>query len=91
MAEWTLFKLCNNVSYRASLPRRESGISISSGIYEEIPEDVDTLPSKKLVLAEFINHVYENPVDVLSRLTHNGKCIPPPLPPRQFEQVKTDR
>lgn len=61
------------------LMRRESGISIASGIYEEISETPPTTSRTK----EVVNHVYEDPVFVSLRI--KSVIPPPPLPPRQNE------
>lgn len=59
------------------MPRNESGISLASGIYEEIPEEVESKPKQ-------VVHVYENPMDVVLECSRRF-CTPPPLPPRQLE------
>lgn len=67
--------------------RRESGVSVLSGVYEEIPD----LPSAK----EFENseprksslHMYEDPVDII--LTSLNKLTPPPLPPRHEAMMQS--
>jgi hypothetical protein len=63
--------------------RRESGISIASGIYEEIA-DGDRLDST--------NH-YENPATLrCSRAAEDmGGDLPPPLPPRKQKHHLLDR
>jgi hypothetical protein len=62
--------------------RRESGISIASGIYEEIA-DGDTLGS---------NNHYENPATLhWSCLTEDKGNSPPPLPPRKQTHRYLDR
>ncbi|KAI4467386.1 hypothetical protein MML48_2g00021596 [Holotrichia oblita] len=67
------------------LSRRESGISLASGIYEEIL-DVPQTNNEKGNNSEYAHHVYENPEDVIQKLAKNGKHIPPPpLPPRIYE------
>lgn len=68
---------------RTGLPRRESGVSLASGIYEEILEN----PDEAIISKEAINHVYENPIDVILREKSAKLFTPPPLPPRlkQFE------
>lgn len=68
-----------------TLSRRESGISLASGIYEEIM-DVPNTTNGKSNNPEFAHHVYENPEEVIQRLAKKGKYIPPPpLPPRIYE------
>ncbi|XP_074042460.1 uncharacterized protein isoform X2 [Leptinotarsa decemlineata] len=62
------------------LPRNESGISLCSGIYEEIPDDLEA----KQVTPQPIAHVYENPVDLILE-SKNKQFAPPPLPPRLWE------
>jgi hypothetical protein len=66
-----------------SLPlRRESGVSIASGIYEEIA-DGDTQSST--------NH-YENPATLhWGCLTEHKGDSPPPLPPRKQTHHYLDR
>ncbi|XP_012255367.1 uncharacterized protein LOC105685651 isoform X2 [Athalia rosae] len=58
-------------------PRRVSNISVASGIYEEIMDDID--PSRTIKLPY---NMYEDPEELLF-----GPCgprqPPPPLPPRQ--------
>ncbi|GJQ78495.1 hypothetical protein Trydic_g11611 [Trypoxylus dichotomus] len=72
-------------SHSNTLSRRESGISLASGIYEEIL-DVPHTSNGKVDNPEFAHHVYENPEDVIQRLAKHGKHIPPPpLPPRIYE------
>lgn len=62
---------------RGNLPRRESGVSLASGIYEEIPD----LPPKGK--SDVSHHVYENPIDVILHEKSGIVFTPPPLPPRQ--------
>ncbi|XP_008195061.1 uncharacterized LOC100141786 isoform X1 [Tribolium castaneum] len=66
---------------KCGLPRRESGVSLASGIYEEISEDA---------VKPLTNHIYENPIDLIldinSKLKKHAK--PPPLPPRKFDFTK---
>lgn len=63
------------------LPRRESGVSLASGIYEEISEDIIKSP------LTVTNHIYENPIDLILDLNSKLKkhTKPPPLPPRKFD------
>lgn len=62
--------------------RRESGISIASGIYEEIADE-DTQNST--------NH-YENPVTLrCGRAAEDMGDLPPPLPPRKHRHNLLDR
>lgn len=83
-----VFCTCNIITYRSVLDlRRESGVSVLSGVYEEIPD----LPSAK----EFENseprksslHMYEDPVDII--LTSLNKLTPPPLPPRHEAMMQS--
>lgn len=60
-------------------PRRESGISLASGIYEEIADDV--FPA--LTEGQTQNH-YENPASLGWRKSLEDTSPPPPLPPRKF-------
>jgi hypothetical protein len=66
---------------KGTLPRRESGISLASGIYEEISEEPVKSPSPKT------NHIYENPIDLILDVSSKFKkhCKPPPLPPRTLD------
>jgi hypothetical protein len=62
--------------------RRESGISIASGIYEEIADEVARSST---------NH-YENPVTLrCGRVADVTGDLPPPLPPRKQRQHLLDR
>lgn len=60
-----------------NIPRNESGISLSSGVYEEILEDIEKTP----LASKFLNHVYENPLELIS----DRNSTPPPLPPRRLD------
>lgn len=64
--------------------RRESGVSLLSGVYEEIP-DLPMTPKKYRDDKEQCVHHYEDPVElILGTHEHPGCCLPPPpLPPRQ--------
>lgn len=62
--------------------RRESGISLASGIYEEISD----VPPKSENFA-YINHIYENPVDLILKEQDCKLFKPPPLPPRQHDLI----
>ncbi|KAG5877671.1 hypothetical protein JTB14_013916 [Gonioctena quinquepunctata] len=68
----------NEDSQKTTIPRNESGISLSSGIYEEIPDDPKDVPKKH------ISHVYENPLELILSC-ENKHFAPPPLPPRQWK------
>lgn len=62
--------------------RRESGISIASGIYEEIADEV---------MKNSTNH-YENPVTLrCARAADDMGDLPPPLPPRKQRHHLLDR
>ncbi|VEN62640.1 unnamed protein product [Callosobruchus maculatus] len=61
------------------IPRNESGISIASGIYEEIDET-----QIRVRIQEHVNHVYENPLDIILE-SKNRYFTPPPLPPRRLD------
>ncbi|XP_019868524.2 uncharacterized protein LOC109597311 [Aethina tumida] len=65
---------------KSSLPRRESGVSLASGIYEEIPDDHVTKVTKKKE-----SHIYENPLDMMLDGEIGKQFKPPPLPPRRGE------
>ncbi|XP_058794161.1 uncharacterized protein LOC131665924 isoform X2 [Phymastichus coffea] len=56
--------------------RRVSGISIASGIYEEILDDFVSTRTRKVP-----SNLYENPEELI--LNSSLKLQPPPLPPRQ--------
>lgn len=64
--------------------RRESGVSLVSGVYEEIP-DLPTPPKEFQNKDHHISHDYEDPIElILGTSQKPGRCcIPPPLPPRQ--------
>ena len=68
---------------RSPLPtRRESGISIASGIYEEIADEVTKNGTSH----------YENPVTLrCSRAADDTGDLPPPLPPRKQQHHLLDR
>ncbi|KAF2900289.1 hypothetical protein ILUMI_05899 [Ignelater luminosus] len=80
-------------SHTCKIPRGESGISLASGVYEEIPE---TLPDdkKNQKVNENVNiytnghmaHVYEDPEELSTAISF--KCDPPPLPPRIFSRLE---
>lgn len=74
---------CDDGSGDSSRPtRRESGVSVASGIYEEIA-DGDTEHST--------NH-YENPATLQwGRAADDRGNSPPPLPPRKQRDHFTDR
>lgn len=75
-----LMPLVHNMK-KVNYNRRESGVSIASGIYEEISEDIPEKQIKQTM------HVYEDPVDLILRRT----CTPPPLPPRKFtDRIRID-
>lgn len=59
------------------MPRRESGVSLASGIYEEILD----VPSK-VKLNDTSHHVYENPIDIILHEKSGIVFTPPPLPSR---------
>ncbi|RZC37907.1 uncharacterized protein BDFB_005810, partial [Asbolus verrucosus] len=71
----------DQTAMKCSLPRRESGISLASGIYEEISEEPVKAASPKT------NHIYENPLDLILDIDLKLKkhCKPPPLPPRKLD------
>lgn len=77
-----------NASTKKPLPRNESGVSLASGIYEEIPEEIENKP-KQSVAGKHTSHVYENPVELILECSRKFST-PPPLPPRQLEFF-TDR
>lgn len=65
-------------------PRRESGVSMASGIYEEIPEGPSIHKSKEKNDSSLGIHFYENPIDIILNGEKNA-FKPPPLPPRIIE------
>ncbi|CAG9864138.1 unnamed protein product [Phyllotreta striolata] len=69
-----------NPQQRHGLPRNESGISLASGIYEEIPDDHEFTPKS----SKHASHVYENPAEVIFELRKRF-FAPPPLPPRSTD------
>lgn len=66
---------------KIGMPRNESGISLASGIYEEIPDDYESTSS---VNSKHSSHVYENPSDIFVELRKTF-FAPPPLPPRSMD------
>ncbi|XP_028142156.1 uncharacterized protein LOC114336048 isoform X1 [Diabrotica virgifera virgifera] len=66
---------------KSNIPRNESGISLASGIYEEIPDDYER---KTTSHSKHTSHVYENPADVIVEL-RKSFFTPPPLPPRSLD------
>lgn len=69
--------------YRQTLPRPESGVSLASGIYEEISDN----PSEKSKKTDVNAHIYENLDDVvLKKVDLVIKPDPPPLPRRNIEK-----
>lgn len=85
--------LCSTpMKVKAHIPRGESGISIASGVYEEISE---TLPETKksnntIYTNGHMMHLYEDPKELSSNkiLNCNKTSVPPPLPPRIFCNVE---
>ncbi|KAJ8971493.1 hypothetical protein NQ317_013132 [Molorchus minor] len=66
------------------LPRRESGISLASGIYEEILDDCSVkTPRKNAINHSF--HIYENPNFIIINDIERKYFKPPPLPPRRVD------
>ncbi|XP_067003168.2 uncharacterized protein [Anabrus simplex] len=63
-------------------PRRESGISLASGIYEEILEDNVSSAVGGSSEKETQNH-YENPTSLGWGKAYEESSCPPPLPPRK--------
>lgn len=61
-------------------------MSLASGIYEEIPEEVESNPKQPI---KIVSHVYENPLELVWECSRKFST-PPPLPPRQFDFL-TDR
>lgn len=61
------------------LPRPESGVSLASGVYEEIPEVASDKPNKN----NSAGHIYEN-LDLLKMQAKSEEILsdPPPLPRR---------
>nr|CAH7736996.1 unnamed protein product [Callosobruchus chinensis] len=79
--EDSLQDLAENVDQTTprTIPRNESGISIASGIYEEIDET-----QIRVRIQDHVNHVYENPLDIILE-SKNRYFTPPPLPPRRLD------
>ncbi|XP_030759477.1 uncharacterized protein LOC115884897 [Sitophilus oryzae] len=75
------------------LPRNESGISLASGIYEEIPDEPpNTQPTvKKDLDNHHLCHVYENPLEMIFDRRFAKFFKPPPLPPRTFDSMTLNR
>ncbi|KAJ8963288.1 hypothetical protein NQ318_018755 [Aromia moschata] len=69
---------------KGKLPRRESGVSLASGIYEEIPDDHSESFHNKASSGE-TSHVYENPLELILGARDGKYFKPPPLPPRRLE------
>lgn len=63
-------------------PRRESGVSLMSGVYEEIPDIPPPKEFQNQTPSEWhsVLHTYEDPVDII--LSSAKIFTPPPLPPR---------
>lgn len=68
---------------KLGIPRNESGISLASGIYEEIPDDHEYISGASNT--KHASHVYENPSDVIIELRKKFFFTPPPLPPRSAD------
>ncbi|XP_018578635.1 uncharacterized protein LOC108916816 [Anoplophora glabripennis] len=68
---------------RCLLPRNKSGISLASGIYEEIPDEPKKSPKNKDT--KYTSHIYENPLEVILDIKSSEYFKPPPLPPRRLE------
>ncbi|KAF5280327.1 hypothetical protein FQR65_LT03136 [Abscondita terminalis] len=88
----------NNVNsqlyFESRIPRGESGVSLASGVYEEIPElvpEVKTIPSCNLYSNSHMMHLYEDPQDLSCVIIKAGKNIPPPLPPRVYSKLENER
>lgn len=67
---------------KSQIPRPESGVSLASGVYEEISES--TSPEPQPIKNNFNPnsfHVYENPHDIILNDSER-KLNPPPLPHR---------
>ncbi|KAK5648962.1 hypothetical protein RI129_003854 [Pyrocoelia pectoralis] len=87
----------NQLYIESKIPRGESGVSLASGVYEEIPE---LLPDKPTNMSTSLNiytnshmiHLYEDPEEVTaSILIKYGKVrAPPPLPPRIYSNLDKD-
>ncbi|KAJ8924220.1 hypothetical protein NQ315_007011 [Exocentrus adspersus] len=65
------------------LPRNKSGLSIASGIYEEILDEPKITPSNKNN-SKYASHIYENPIEVIT-VGKSKHFKPPPLPPRRLD------
>ncbi|KAK4884327.1 hypothetical protein RN001_000598 [Aquatica leii] len=79
---------------KSRIPRGESGISLASGVYEEIPEFVPDLKTNtpcNVYSNGHMMHLYEDPEELsTSILLKTGKCIPPPLPPRIYSKLENN-
>ncbi|XP_050305419.1 uncharacterized protein LOC126742696 [Anthonomus grandis grandis] len=77
-----------------AIPRNESGISLASGIYEEIPENHQTTVKKDenvLTDLKYQSHIYENPLDLIISEKFGKYFTAPPLPPRTFTSFTLQR
>lgn len=89
----------NQIYIESKIPRGESGVSLASGVYEEIPELLPDL-CKPLNMTTSLNiytnshmiHLYEDPEEVAASILRKyGKvCAPPPLPPRIYSNLDKD-
>lgn len=81
--------------YSSHIPRNESGISLSSGIYEEIPDDHQSTneSNNKSTTIDYKNlsHIYENPFELVLDKKLEKYFQAPPLPPRTFKSFTLQR
>ncbi|XP_019755911.2 uncharacterized protein LOC109534625 isoform X1 [Dendroctonus ponderosae] len=77
------------------IPRSESGISLSSGIYEEIPEDHQSTNQSNTKTSaidyKHISHIYEDPFELVLDRKLGKYFQAPPLPPRTFKSFTLQR
>ncbi|KAF5272542.1 hypothetical protein FQA39_LY07866 [Lamprigera yunnana] len=76
------------------IPRGESGVSLASGVYEEISE-IEPAPKINSCCNLYSNshmvHLYEDPEELTSNILFKiGKSVPPPLPPRIYSRLENN-
>ncbi|CAG9765710.1 unnamed protein product [Ceutorhynchus assimilis] len=79
---------------KISMPRNESGVSLSSGIYEEIPDDYQSTNQNNhnsLTDLKQLSHIYENPFEMVFDKKLGFFFKAPPLPPRTFTSFTLQR
>lgn len=86
--------MCNILFRPHNIPRNESGISLASGIYEEIPDDHESSNQNNqnsLADLKHQSHIYENPFEMVFDKTWGKYFQAPPLPPRTFTSFTLQR